>query len=92
MIREIKEEIGYTIKDYKYFRRYLFIPKSNTNLQLTYHMYIAKAPDLNILTIHKRGGIKAFTLKQALTLRITEKDKEILQDIIAMLHKGKLSY
>lgn len=87
MKREIREEIGYQIEDYKYFKKYTFIPKNNPNLELTYHMYTAKAPNLSTLTVHSRGGIKEFTFKQALRLRITEKDKEILRDINESLKK-----
>ena len=50
-------------------------------------MYIAKAPDIEVLNIHKRGGIKAFTIKQALRLRITQKDKQILKDVLTYLNK-----
>ncbi len=49
-------------------------------------MYIAKAPDIKNLNIHSRGGIKAFTIKQALRLKITQKDKDILKDVITYLN------
>ncbi|OGC43768.1 hypothetical protein A3J98_00580 [candidate division WS6 bacterium RIFOXYC1_FULL_33_10] len=86
MKREIKEEMGYDIKKYSYFKKYTFIPTNKPDLQLTYHMYLAKAPDIDTLNIHSRGGIKVFTLKQALRLKITEKDKEILNDIRVSLN------
>ena len=81
MKREIEEETGFRIKEYKYFKEYTFIPNNNPDLELTYHMYIAQAPGLDTLTIHSRGGIKAFTFKQAFRLSTTEKDKEILNDV-----------
>ncbi|MDY0097210.1 MAG: NUDIX hydrolase [Candidatus Dojkabacteria bacterium] len=87
MKREIREEIGYDIKRYSYFKKYTFVPTNKPDLELTYHMYIAKAPDIEVLNIHKRGGIKAFTIKQALRLRITQKDKQILKDVLTYLNK-----
>lgn len=88
MKREIREETGIDIEDYKYFKKYKFIPENNQNLELTYHMYIAKAPDINKLKIHKKGDVKEFTFKEALNLKITQKDKEIIKDVEAFLNKN----
>ena len=85
MIREIKEEMGFDIKEYKYFNKYTFIPNNNPNLEITYHMYISKSPDLNILKIHSRGGVKEFTFKQALRLKITDIDKKIIKDVESVI-------
>ncbi len=81
MKREIKEEMGFDMKDYKYFNKYVFVPKNNPDLEITYHMYIAKTPNIDELTIHSKGDKKEFTIKQALRLKITEKDREILKDV-----------
>ncbi len=85
MKREIKEELEFEIKDYEYFKKYTFIPKEKPNLELTYHMYMAKSPDITQLNVHEKGGVKKFTFKEALNLKITEKDKEIISDVIDYL-------
>jgi mutator protein MutT len=87
MIREIREETNFLIKDYEYFKKYVFSPKEKPDLELTYHMYLARSPNLKKMKIHERGGAKEFTFKQALKLRITEKDKEILRDVLEFLNK-----
>lgn len=89
MKREIREETGIDIKSYKYFKKYTFIPQNNHNLELTYHIYIAKAPDINKLKIHERGNVKEFTFKEALKLKITQEDKEIITDLEAFLDKKR---
>ncbi|MBI2356540.1 NUDIX hydrolase [Candidatus Dojkabacteria bacterium] len=90
MKREINEEMGYRIDNYTLFNKYTFIPVNKPDLELTYYMYLAKAPLIKDLKIHSRGGIKGFTLRQALRLRITDKDKDILREVNSYLNKGKL--
>ncbi len=82
MRREIKEEMGFEIQWYKFFKKYTFVPDNNPNLELTYYMYLAKAPDFKILDIHKQGGVGIFTFEQAMNLEITEIDKKIILDIM----------
>jgi len=85
MRREIKEEMGYEIDNYNFFKKYTFIPSNNSNLELTYYMYTAQAPDIKSLNIHKKGGIKEFSPEEALNLQITDTDKQIIRDLIAEL-------
>ena len=86
MKREIKEEMGFEIDNYKYFKKYTFIPSNNPNLELTYHMYISQAPNINSLDIHEKGEIGEFYPEEALNLVITDIDKKIIRDFIAELN------
>lgn len=86
MKREIKEEMGYEIQNYKYFNKYTFIPSNNPDLELTYYMYIAPAPDIHSLNIHKKAGINEFHPEEALKLKITDIDKKIIRDLIMELN------
>ena len=85
MKREIEEEMGFNVENYKYFNKYTFIPSNKPDLELTYHMYVAKAPDIKSLNIHKKGGIREFSLEEALKLEITDIDKKRIRDLMEEL-------
>ena len=78
LLREVKEELNYDLKKYKFFLKYVFQVK---DLNLTYYMYIAKTPDLKKLKVHKKASLKKLTIKQVLRLKITPADKEILRKL-----------
>lgn len=85
MKREIQEEMGFEIKDYKYFKKYTFIPSNKPDLELTYHMYIAQVENKKVFNIHKKGGIGEFSLEEALELEIMDIDKEIIRDLMRVV-------
>lgn len=85
--REVKEELGYNLKDYKFFKRYDF---SVGDLNLTYFMYVADIPSFNLLKPHKKADMKKFTIKQAMRLRMANIDKRILSDLQKYLRKAKI--
>jgi len=75
--REIYEELKLKITKPKFFKKYSFTVKE---LDLTYYMFIFHLSN-QLLKPHKKAGIKQFTIKQALRLRITDIDKRILKDV-----------
>lgn len=84
--REVLEELSYKLKTYSFFKKYKF--DANKKLCLTYHIFIAPIPKLKELKVHKKAGIKIFTFKQALKLKITDIDKQIIKDLQASLTKN----
>jgi len=77
--REIKEEMNYNIKKYLFFKKYQHMPIKT--LHLTYYMYIAKCPQLREISVHSGAAAKLFTIRQALRLKITKIDKQIIREV-----------
>lgn len=78
LLREIKEELNYNLETYQFFLKYNF---QSDNLDLTYYMYTAPMPSMKELKVHKKASLKKFSIKQALRLKMTDADKEILQKL-----------
>ena len=78
LVREIKEELSFELKDFTYIGRYDYKPKED--LVVTYYMYKTKVPSSQKLIPHAKASMKLFTYKQALKLRMLPIDKEIITD------------
>lgn len=78
LLREIKEELNYDLKDYIFFLKYNFQVE---DMDLTYYIYLANMPDLEKLKVHKKASMKKFSIKQALRLKMTPADKQIIKKL-----------
>jgi len=78
LIREIKEELNYELKEYTYIGQYDYKPKND--LTITYYMYKARFPIDQNLIPHEKAGMKLFTYKQATRLKMLSIDKTIIED------------
>jgi 8-oxo-dGTP diphosphatase len=76
--REIKEELNYDFDDFEKFGIYETEFKRMT---LIYHMYLLEMPPLPTVTPHEGADLKLCTIEQALQLKMTDIDKEILKDL-----------
>lgn len=90
LLREIKEELSHHLVNYTFFRKYDFYVNSKKfgRVNMIYHMYIAKMPDLSKLKPHKGAGMKLFSIKQAMKLRTTQIDKKIFRDVERLLYSA----
>jgi len=86
LAREVKEELGYILKDHDFFLKYRFQVK-DADLDLTYYMFLAEMPDLGQLHAHGNASLGKFTINEALSLKITDADKEILKSLKNYLRK-----
>lgn len=84
LIREIREELKHDLKGYSYIGQYDYKPKED--LTITYYMYKARFPVDQKLVPHEKAGMKLFTYKQALRLKMLPIDKTIINDFYRSSH------
>lgn len=84
--REINEELSYDITDASFFGEYRYLVPDKP-LELTYYVFTAKLPDISKFKVHSRAGMKLFTVKQALRLKMVSIDKKIIEDFATWFHK-----
>lgn len=87
LVREVKEELGYILKDYNFFLEHRF-QVEDADLDLTYYMFLAEMPDLKQLRVHENASLGKFTVDEALSLKMTGADKEILKSLKNYLLKS----
>ncbi|MEK6859335.1 MAG: NUDIX domain-containing protein [Nanoarchaeota archaeon] len=84
--REIKEELGITIKEYEFFKKDKMIFKT-INLEVERFIYIAPMPDLNKLK-NGEGNPVVKRLNDCFNLKGVEHDLDILKEIYKHLNKN----
>ncbi len=83
LIREIKEELDYSLEAFSYFGEYDYQPIED--LIVTYYMFKALYPKDAVLKPHRGTGMKLFTYKQAMRLKTLPVDKLIIQHFFQAL-------
>jgi mutator protein MutT len=78
--REIKEELGIEIKNYK-FIKHTFRKISELNVEIEYYIYNAPIPKLKEIDC-KEGRPFLTTLRNALTLNFNPADMEVLKEVL----------
>jgi len=78
LVREVKEELNYDLTNYHFMSEYRFSPRKDLNL--IYYMYAAPLPVDARIEPHEKAGMKFFTKKQALRLKIISMDKQIIEE------------
>ncbi len=85
--REIKEELGIEIKNFKLFRDYTErIEELNTTLRRV--VFLAKMPDIKKIK-EGEGKIEIMKFKDSFSLKMIQGDVELLKEIYNKLKKGK---
>ncbi len=84
--RELKEELGINIKNFKLFKDYeeRIELKKNFEMDLRRVVYIAKIPDIKKLKVHE-GKIVLTNFKPAFNLKMIPGDIELLKEIYEYL-------
>ena len=79
LIREIKEELSYNIKEYKFFKKYRLQPY--TDVKVNYYVYLAPIPSFSELKQLEGHDMKLFTIKEAKKLKMVKGDDIVLNDL-----------
>lgn len=83
--REINEELGVHISEFEFVQSFSFKPKPD--LQVTYHMFIAKMPDLNQITTEEGSKIALFEIQDVHNIPLIPNDRIVLDTCLAFLKK-----
>ena len=79
LVREVKEELDYPLKDYKFFKRYnLQLDKNN---KIDHYVYLAPLPPSSKLKQLEGHNMELFTFKEAKKLKMVNGDDIILNDL-----------
>lgn len=79
LIREVKEELSYQLKEYKFFKRYKLQLDKDTKID--YYIYLAPIPSLSELKQLEGDNMKLFTVKEAKKLKTVMGDNIVLDDL-----------
>lgn len=79
LIREIKEELSYQLKNYKFFKEFKLQP--DLNVKVNFYVYLAPIPPLSDLKQIEGSGMKLFTIKEAKKLKMVKGDDIVLDDL-----------
>ena len=82
--REIKEELSYEFKDYKFFKEFKLT--FYDNVKIHYYAYVAPMPLLSKLKQLEGHDMKLFTIQEAKKLKMVKSDYIVL-DNLENLHK-----
>jgi len=83
--REIKEELGFDITDFNFFKRYWHESPEN-NIAGEKFVFLAPMPDLKLIDV-KEGKSFITNFTNALNLKLVPKDDEILREIVEYFDK-----
>jgi mutator protein MutT len=81
LIREIKEELTYDIKKFKFFKKYGPNVYEGVPLILTQVMFLSKLPRLSNFKQEEGDGMKLFTIQETKKLKLMPQDYPILDDL-----------
>lgn len=78
LVREIKEELNYEIKEFSFFRTEVF---ENENHHIEINYYLIPLDNINIRQFDQKegNGMVFYSLEEAKTLKMNPKDKEVIQ-------------
>lgn len=79
LIREIKEELSYQLKNYKLFKEFRLQPYPNVKVH--YYVYLAPIPSLSDLKQLEGHDMKLFTIKEAKKLKMVKDDNIVLDNL-----------
>ena len=87
LIREIKEELGFKIKDFSLFKHYTkeYLEK---DWEIEYYVYYAPIPVIENLVVNE-GKIHLTNFKDFKALDLSENDVELINGISSYLKKEK---
>mgnify|MGYP001609286324 CR=1 FL=1 len=85
--REIKEELNFDIVDYTLFKKYHHVIKE-IGRDVIKHVYIAKIPDLNIITVNE-GRLALMKFEDSFKLKMISGDVDLLKEIFESLRNKK---
>ncbi|MBI4095246.1 MAG: NUDIX domain-containing protein [DPANN group archaeon] len=88
LLRETKEELGFELigYDYKFLDKFTEQKNQNRNFMVDRWVYVAPMPPLSELKLGEGNGMKLFTLKQAMKLKmVSEGDKDVIRKLEEML-------
>ena len=83
LIREVKEELSYEVKNYKFFKEFKL--KFYDNTKINYYVYIAPMPLLSKLKQIEGNDMKLFTIQEAKKLKMVKSDYTVLDDLEKIL-------
>ncbi|MDD5133088.1 MAG: NUDIX domain-containing protein [Candidatus Nanoarchaeia archaeon] len=77
--REIKEELTYDIKEFKFFKKYG--PTIYGDMKITYFVFLSKLPLISKFKQVEGDSMKLFTVKETKELKLVSGDYPILDDL-----------
>lgn len=87
LIREIKEELGFTIKDFSLFKHYIK-QDPEKDWEIEYYVYYAPMPEIESLIVSE-GKIHLTNFKDFKKLDLSENDIGLIKGICSYLKKKK---
>lgn len=78
LVREVKEELDFDLKEFKFFKKYL---ATFAGEELVQWVYTARFPGFENLEQHEGAGMKLFTISEIKKLKILPIDHPIIDEL-----------
>ncbi len=86
VVRETKEELTYTLKEFEFLDRF---HEKGKDFTFTLYVYITKCPSLNEFVQKEGQGMKMVTEEETKKLKMQAIDAEIIKKVFTVLRAGK---
>jgi len=83
IFREIKEELNFDLKDFKYIGNYK--EQISDEILIEMYVFISPLPDLSKLSLMEGDELKLFSLEEAEKLKIAIRDKNVIRELKKIL-------
>lgn len=89
LVREIKEELTYDLKYFKFFKQYGPRVYKDSDWEITHFVFLSKLPHLSNFKQNEGDSMELFTITEAKKLKLVHADYHILDDLELYFKKLK---